>query len=89
MSNVDVPRDRLLSVINRGAAVVVADMTGTRSCDHAAMDAIARAGSGQRGATAAGGHRSGDQGAHRSYRADYGQDPRSRPMGDRARLAPA
>jgi len=36
-------RDRLLSVINRGAAVVIADMTGTLSCDHAAVEAIARA----------------------------------------------
>lgn len=43
VTNVDQLRDRLLSVINRGAAVVVADMTGTLSCDHAAMDAIARA----------------------------------------------
>jgi anti-anti-sigma factor len=43
VSNADQLRDRLLSVINRGAAVVVADMTGTLSCDHAAMDAIARA----------------------------------------------
>jgi len=43
VSNVDQLRDRLLSVINRGADVVVADMTGTLSCDHAAMDAIARA----------------------------------------------
>jgi anti-anti-sigma factor len=43
VSNVDQLRDRLLSVINRGAAVLVADMTGTLSCDHAAMDAIARA----------------------------------------------
>jgi anti-anti-sigma factor len=43
VSNVDQLRDRLLSVINRGANVVVADMTGTLSCDHAAMDAIARA----------------------------------------------
>jgi anti-anti-sigma factor len=36
-------RDRLLSVINRGAAVVIADMTGTFSCDHAAVEAIAHA----------------------------------------------
>lgn len=43
VSNVDQLRDRLLSVINRGAGVVVADMTGTLSCDHTAMDAIARA----------------------------------------------
>jgi anti-anti-sigma factor len=43
ISNVGQLRDRLLSVINRGAAEVIADMTGTLSCDHAAMDAIARA----------------------------------------------
>jgi len=43
VSNVDQLRDRLLSVINRGVGVVVADMTGTLSCDHAAVDAIARA----------------------------------------------
>jgi len=43
VSNVGQLRDRLLSVINRGAAVVIADMTDTASCDHAAMDAIARA----------------------------------------------
>jgi anti-anti-sigma factor len=35
-------RDRLLSVINRGASVLVADMTGTESCDHAAVEALAR-----------------------------------------------
>src|SRR6266516_1639972 len=43
ISNVDQLRDRLLSVINRGATVLIADMTGTASCDHAAVDAIARA----------------------------------------------
>src|SRR5512140_1891688 len=43
ISNVDQLRDRLLAVINRGAAVLIADMTGTVSCDHAGMDAIARA----------------------------------------------
>lgn len=43
ISNVDQLRDRLLSVINRGASEVIADMTGTLSCDHAAVDAIARA----------------------------------------------
>jgi anti-anti-sigma factor len=40
---VDQLRDRLLAVINRGAAVLIADMTGTASCDHAGADAIARA----------------------------------------------
>jgi anti-anti-sigma factor len=43
VSNVSQLRDRLLSVINRGAAVVIADLTDTVSCDHAGMDAIARA----------------------------------------------
>ncbi len=43
VSNVAQLREQLLSVINRGAAVLIADMTGTASCDHAAVDAIARA----------------------------------------------
>ncbi len=43
VSNVGQLRERLLSVINRGAAVLIADMTRTASCDHAAVDAIARA----------------------------------------------
>ena len=43
VSNVGQLRDRLLSVINRGASVLIADMTETVSCDHAAVDAIARA----------------------------------------------
>lgn len=43
VSNVGQLRDRLLSVINRGAAVLIADMTGTASCDHSAVEAIARA----------------------------------------------
>jgi anti-anti-sigma factor len=43
ISNVDQLRDRLLAVINRGAAVLIADMTGTASCDHAGADAIAQA----------------------------------------------
>jgi anti-anti-sigma factor len=43
VSNVDQLRDRLLSVISRGPAVLIADMTGTRSCDHTAVDGIARA----------------------------------------------
>src|SRR2546425_6398007 len=43
VSNVGQLRDRLLSVINRGATVLIADMTSTVSCDHAAVDAIARA----------------------------------------------
>ena len=43
VSNVGQLRDRLLSVINRGVAILIADMTGTASCDHSAVDAIARA----------------------------------------------
>ena len=43
VSNVGPLRDRLLSVINRGAAVLVADMTDTVSCDHLAVEALARA----------------------------------------------
>jgi anti-anti-sigma factor len=43
VSNVGQLRDRLLSVINRGAGVLIADMTETVSIDHAAVDAIARA----------------------------------------------
>ena len=43
ISNVDQLRDRLLSVINRGATVLIADMTSTASCDHPAVEAIARA----------------------------------------------
>jgi anti-anti-sigma factor len=43
VTNVAQLREQLLSLINRGAAVLVADMTATASCDHAAMDAIARA----------------------------------------------
>jgi anti-anti-sigma factor len=36
-------RDRLLAVIDAGAAVLIADLTATTSCDHASMDALARA----------------------------------------------
>lgn len=43
VANVGQLRDRLLSVINRGAGVMIADMTDTVSIDHAAVDAIARA----------------------------------------------
>ena len=43
VTNVAQFREQLLSLINRGAAVLVVDMTATLSCDHAAMDAIARA----------------------------------------------
>jgi anti-anti-sigma factor len=43
LANAGQLRDQLLALINRGAAVVILDMTGTTSCDHAGMDAIARA----------------------------------------------
>ena len=43
VTNVTQLREQLLSLINRGAAVLIADMTVTASCDHAAMDAITRA----------------------------------------------
>jgi anti-anti-sigma factor len=43
VTNVAQLREQLLSLINRGAAVLIADMTSTASCDHAAMDAITRA----------------------------------------------
>ena len=36
-------RELLLSVINRGAVVLIVDMTATQSCDHAGVDAMARA----------------------------------------------
>lgn len=35
--------DELLSLINRGAAALIVDMTATASCDHAGADAIVRA----------------------------------------------
>jgi anti-anti-sigma factor len=43
VSNVGQLRDRLISVINRGPAILIADMTDTASCDHQAVEAIARA----------------------------------------------
>jgi anti-anti-sigma factor len=43
VSNVGRLRDRLLAVINRGATVLIADMTQTVSCDHSTVDAVARA----------------------------------------------
>ena len=36
-------REELLSVINRGARALIADMTATISCDHAGADALVRA----------------------------------------------
>ena len=40
MSNASQIREELLWVINRGAAVVIADMTATLSCDHSGADAV-------------------------------------------------
>jgi len=42
-SNAGQVRDALLSVINRGATTLIADMAATVSCDHAGADAIVRA----------------------------------------------
>ncbi len=42
-SNAGQVREELLSVINRGAQVLIADMTATVSCDHAGADAVIRA----------------------------------------------
>jgi anti-anti-sigma factor len=43
VSNASHVRDELLIVINRGATVLIADMTATISCDHAGADAVVRA----------------------------------------------
>ena len=43
VSNAGQIREELLSVINRGASEVIADMAATISCDHAGADALARA----------------------------------------------
>ncbi len=43
LSNAGAIREELLSLINRGAASLIADMTATISCDHAGADAMARA----------------------------------------------
>ena len=43
VSNAGQIREELLTVINRGAAELIADMTATISCDHAGADALARA----------------------------------------------
>ena len=42
-SNADRIRERLLWIINRGAAVLIADLTGTVSCDYSGAEALARA----------------------------------------------
>ena len=36
-------REQLLWIINRGAAVLIADLTGALSCDYSGADALARA----------------------------------------------
>lgn len=41
-SNAGQVRDALLSVINRGATTLIADMSATVSCDHAGADAVVR-----------------------------------------------
>jgi len=43
VSNADRIREQLLWVINRGAAVLIADLTRTVSCDYSGADALARA----------------------------------------------
>jgi anti-anti-sigma factor len=43
ISNAGQVREELLSIINRGATSLIADMTATVSCDHAGADAVARA----------------------------------------------
>ena len=42
-SNADQVREQLLVAMNRGAAAVIADLTGTISCDYSGTDALARA----------------------------------------------
>lgn len=41
--NADQVRDQLFWVINRGVTVLIADLTGTVSCDYSGADALARA----------------------------------------------
>jgi anti-anti-sigma factor len=43
VSNAAEIREQLLAAFDRGAAVVIADMSATASCDHAGVDALARA----------------------------------------------
>jgi anti-anti-sigma regulatory factor len=42
LPDVDPIREQLLLVLNRGARVLIADLTTTASCDHAGSDALAR-----------------------------------------------
>jgi anti-anti-sigma factor len=41
--NADQVREQLLWIVNRGASVLIADLTGTVSCDYSGADALARA----------------------------------------------
>ena len=43
VSNAGQVREQLLTIINRGPSSLIADMSATASCDHAGMDALARA----------------------------------------------
>ena len=43
VSNASQISEELLSLINRGAVALIADMTLTASCDHAGADAVVRA----------------------------------------------
>jgi anti-anti-sigma factor len=43
VSNAGQIGEELLSLVNRGAAVLIADMTATQSCDHPGIDAVVRA----------------------------------------------
>ena len=42
LSNVDAIREQLLAIVNKGPALLAADMTATVSCDYAGTDALAR-----------------------------------------------
>ena len=42
LSNASAVAEQLLAVLDCGAAVLIADMTGTRSCDYAGIDALTR-----------------------------------------------
>jgi hypothetical protein len=44
VSNAGQIRELLLSIINRGAAALIIDMTATASCDHAGADVYRRQG---------------------------------------------
>jgi len=42
-SNAIQVREQLMAVFDRGAAVVIADLSATASCEHACVDVVARA----------------------------------------------